>query len=151
MATSTKTQVEALEVRRTFKAQRQRVFDAWTRPEELTKWSAPGPIVPELAEVDLRVGGKYRINMRSPDGTAHRAVGSYREVDPPRRLVYTWTWETDADPIDTLVTVEFHDRGGSTEVVLRHEGFPSAAKRDGHDAGWIGCFDKLGTLLAGER
>ena len=139
---------EALEIRRTFGAPRKRVFAAWTSPKELKHWHAPGPFVTPVAEVDLRVGGGYRIHMRGPDGTEHRVFGTYREVDPPRRLVYTWSWETDPEVQDTVVTVEFHDLGAFTEVVLRHEGFPSAAKREQHDGGWGGCLDKLSAFLA---
>ena len=138
---------EAVEVRRTFAASPKRVFQAWTTPEEVKLWAAPGPTlgVP-VAEIDLRVGGGYRIHMREPSGKEYRVVGTYREVDPPRRLVYTWSWETDPTVVDSIVTVEFHDRGGSTEVVLRHEGLPTE-KRAGHEVGWNGSLDKLARIL----
>ena len=147
MATATKSKTEALEVRRIFKAPQRRVFEAWTRPDDLKQWAAPGPMSTPLAQVDLRVGGAYRIHMRSPDGSEHRVHGIYREVDPPRKLVYTWSWETDPDVQDSLVTVEFHDRGDSTEIVLRHEGFLTAAKRDRHSEGWAACLEKFGTIV----
>ena len=79
-----------VEVRRVIRAPRQRVFEAWTKPEELKRWHAPGPMTVSLAEVDLRVGGRYRIHMVAPSGEEHRVVGTYREVDPPRRLTYSW-------------------------------------------------------------
>jgi uncharacterized protein YndB with AHSA1/START domain len=151
MAGTTKAQGEALEVRRTFAAPPARVFQAWTRPEELKRWAAPGPMETPLAEVDLRVGGQYRIHMRAPDGAEHRVFGVYREVDPPRRLVYTWTWEDDPEVIDSVVTVEFHDRGGSTEVVLRHEALPNKDRRDKHEVGWNGCLDKLASVVSPGR
>ena len=147
MVTQARAQGEALEVRRTFAASPQRVFDAWTRPEALKSWAAPGAMTAPVVEVDLRVGGGYRIHMSAPDGKEHRVIGVYREVDPPRRLVYTWTWETNPDVTDSIVTVEFHDRGTSTEVVLRHEKLPSAESRDRHTVGWEGCFDKLETVV----
>lgn len=137
----------AVEVRRTFAASRQRVFEAWTRPEALKRWAAPGPMETPVVEVDLRVGGRYRIHMRGPDGKEHRVVGVYREVDPPRRLVYTWTWETNPEVTDSVVTVEFHDRGEATEVVLRHGGLPSEDSRRRHTEGWIGCLAKLDTVV----
>ncbi len=142
---------EALEVRRTFQAPAQRVFAAWTSPEELKRWSGPGPVTTPFAEVDLRVGGCYCIHMREPDGAEHRVFGVYREVDPPRRLVYTWSWEGDSESVDSLVTVEFHERGNATEVVLRHEGFPTKERRDRHESGWSGCLDKLETVLSPDR
>lgn len=151
MATTTRQEqgpTTTLEVRRTFAAPRERVFHAWTSAEELGKWSAPGPMTP-AATVDLRVGGRYRIVMRGPDGDEKCAAGVYRVVQPPSMLVYTWRWEGQGIPDqgDSVVTVEFREQGRGTEVVLRHEGLPSAESRDRHDAGWNGCLDKLGSLL----
>jgi len=108
-----------LEVRRTFRAPRQRVFDAWTKAEELKRWHSAGPTTVDATEVDLRVGGKWRVDMRSPEGRTYYVSGSYREIDPPNRLVYTWKWDTDLDY--SVVTVEFHDLGNATEIVLRHD------------------------------
>ena len=138
---------ETLEVRRTFNAPRQRVFDAWTNAEEMKKWAAPGDMRVAVAEADLRVGGKYRLHMRNPNGTEHRAHGVYKVVEPPRRLVYTWSWETMPDVVDTVVTVEFHDRGKATEIVLRHEGLATAPMRKAHEDGWIGCMVRLDAIL----
>jgi uncharacterized protein YndB with AHSA1/START domain len=136
----------SLEIRRTFPASRERVFRAWTRPEELNQWSAPGPATP-TTEVDLRVGGRYRIVMRGPDGTTHIVGGVYRVVEPPSRLVYTWKWEGNPEAVESLVTVEFQERRKSTDVVLRHEGLRDPADRDRHQEGWTGCLDKLSALM----
>jgi uncharacterized protein YndB with AHSA1/START domain len=98
--------------------------------------------------VDLRPGGAYRLGMRKlPDGEVFYLTGTYREVRPPEKLVYSWRWEADPEKGDTLVTVEFHDRGGATEIVVTHELFPSQEVRDGHDKGWSGCLDKLAKVL----
>ena len=137
----------SLEIRRTFSAPRDRVFNAWTRPEELKKWSAPGPMKTPLAEVDLKIGGRYRMVMRGPDGEEHRVSGVYKQVDPPKRLVYTWKWEQPPDAPETTVTVEFHDLGSRTEVVLRQEGFRSIDEQGRHEQGWNGCLDKLASAL----
>jgi uncharacterized protein YndB with AHSA1/START domain len=133
-----------LEIRRLIPAPRQRVFDAWTNAKELDRWSAPGPMTAR-AEVDLRVGGRYRLTMRGPDGVERRVGGVYREIDPPAKLVYTWKWEESAMP-DSVVTVEFHDRGKQTEVVLRHDGLVDPDSRARHEHGWNGCLDKLVAL-----
>ena len=136
----------ALEVRRTLPATRDRVFRAWTRPEELNRWSAPGEAVP-TTEVDLRVGGRYRIVMRGPDGITHTVGGVYRVIEPPSRLVYTWKWEGNPSAVESVVTVEFHERGEFTEVIVRHEGLADAEDRNRHEHGWVGCLDKLSSLF----
>ena len=138
-----------LEVRRTIRAPQQRVFDAWTKPEELKRWHAPGPLTVSLAEIDLREGGKYRIHMRAPDGTEHKVSGVYREVDPPRRVVYTWGWDGDHPVKNSVVTIEFHDLGNATEVVLKHGGFPPGEEQANHEKGWIGIMDKFEAQFAG--
>jgi uncharacterized protein YndB with AHSA1/START domain len=148
MAATIKAPNETLEVRRTFNAPRQRVFDAWTKAEEMKKWAAPGDMSVAVAETDVRVGGKYRLHMRNSNGSEHRAHGVYKVVEPPKRLVYTWTWETMPDVVDTIVTVEFHERGKATEIVLRHEGLMTAAMRKSHEEGWIGCMVRLQKLVA---
>jgi uncharacterized protein YndB with AHSA1/START domain len=80
-------------------------------------------------------------------GQVHTVVGEYLEVDRPRRLVYTWSWEGEpaemAGSERTLVTVEFHDDDGLTRVVLTHAGFAGERVRDMHVHGWSGCLDNL--------
>jgi uncharacterized protein YndB with AHSA1/START domain len=136
-----------LEIRRTFNASRERVFAAWTKAEEIQRWSAPGEMTVPSAEVDLRVGGRFRILMQAPDGTQHHATGVYRVIDPPSRLVYTWSWEERPVITDTIVSLEFIERGATTELVLRHELLPSEEERTHHERGWIGCLDKLSTII----
>jgi glutathione S-transferase len=126
-----------------------KVFEAWTDPKQLNLWSAPEPMEVE-AEVDLRVGGRYRILMKGSDGGVFTAVGEYREIDPPHRISYTWKWEEEGnDYYDTLVTVEFLDRDGATEVVLVHELFPDAEIAGKHTEGWTSCLNRLEGLYAG--
>ncbi len=145
-----------LQIKRMIKAPREQVFDAWTDPEQLKKWFGPEDemVVPQ-AKVDLRVGGKYRIQMKRPDGEFHTAAGLYLEVKPPERLVFTWAWEKDGsepdfgelEPTEMLVTLEFHSSGEQTELILTQEKFASAESRDRHGQGWNGCFDKLEKLF----
>jgi uncharacterized protein YndB with AHSA1/START domain len=85
--------------------------------------------------------------MRGPDGV-HVVGGVYRVIEPPAKLVYTWKWEESPMP-DSTVTVEFHDRGKSTEVVLRHEGLTDAESRGRHEHGWNACLDNLVALAKG--
>jgi len=142
-----------VEVRRTIRAPRQRVFDAWTKEKELKAWHAPGPLTVSLAEIDLRVGGKYRIHMVEPDGKEHRVSGVYREIDPPRKVVYSWGWDGDHPVKDSTVTLEFFERGDATEVVLTHEGITHDEEREKHTHGWTSIMDKLesrfGAIRAG--
>ena len=136
-----------LEVRRTFSASRTRVFNAWTSAEALKRWHAPGDAVVENATVDFRVGGRYRVEMRGNDGSLHLVGGQYQEIDPPNRLVLTWRWENQQEGNESLVTVEFFERGGETEVVLTHSGLTTEPEREGHRHGWVGCLDKLAAAV----
>lgn len=134
----------SLRISRLIQADPMTVFDAWTLPKHLKRWSAPEGIALENAEVDLRVGGRYRLAMRTAEGKSHTAVGTYREIVRPTRLVYTWSWEEDDSTTEeTLVTVEFNTVGDATEVVLIHERFATTASRDDHLQGWTSCLDRL--------
>ena len=140
---------QSLKLSRVVNADPDTVFRAWTEPEQLKRWSAPEGVKVALAKVDLRVGGKYHIRMRADDGKEFNTMGVYRVIDPPRKLCYTWRWqEEEHDAGDTLVTVEFNDVGGSTEVVITHELFPTAEAKTGHEQGWTSCLDKLEALFA---
>ncbi len=136
----------AMTIRRTINASRQKVFDAWTQPEHLKNWWRANPTwQTEIAEVDLRVGGKYRLGMRDPaqDGP-FVCFGEFVEIAPPDKLVYTWSWETPGMEVgETLVTVEFIERGEATELVLTHERFPDAQAATRHNQGWSGCINEL--------
>jgi uncharacterized protein YndB with AHSA1/START domain len=138
--------ISGLRLERTFRARPERVFDAWTDPELLRRWWAAQPDwTSPAAEVDAREGGRYSLSMQEPDGgTVHTVAGEYREVERPKRLVYTWAWQdADADDNETLVTVEFHEEGEATRVVLTHEGFSNEDSRRNHEHGWNGCLDNL--------
>ena len=126
------------------------VFRAWTEPDQMRRWSCPeGASVTDL-EVDLRVGGSFTIGMRGEDGSTYTAFGTYREVEAPARLVYTWDWrEPDHAVGETLVTVTFNDLGESTEIVLEHDLFPSAEAAEGHREGWSSVLSRFEALLAG--
>lgn len=102
------------------------------------------------------MGGNYRLGMQDPDREEPFVVGgTFREIRAPEKLVYTWVWEqnpeegeSEFEPAETLVTVEFHDVGGQTEVVLTHEYFPDEGMRDQHDHGWNGVLTQLARLMA---
>lgn len=149
MNVSPPTTETTLIIRRTFPAPREKVFQAWTKPEQLKKWfAASEDYVPAVAEVDLRVGGTFRLGMRNVKNDAqHVATGIYREIRPPEKLVFTWSWEGEPESGETLVTIEFHDVGESTEIIFVQEFFPDVKRRDEHAWGWNGCFDILTRIL----
>ena len=142
-------QEHSLRLTRIVRAERPKVFAAWTEAEHLRRWSCPEGATVEEAEVDLVVGGRYRISMRTADGSLVTASGVYREIEPPRRLAYTWDWEQGAHRMDrdTLVTVLFEERDGATEVTLTHERLPDVAATDGHRVGWESCLNRLEPVL----
>jgi uncharacterized protein YndB with AHSA1/START domain len=132
-----------LVVKRTIRATPNRLFDAWTTPEQLLKWWGPRPVVCSRAEVDLRVGGEYLIGNRLPDGREVVIKGVFEEIEIPSRLVYSWTMGGEA----SRVTVRFEPRGDATEVIVEHERIPDEETRKSHLEGWIGCLDGLESMF----
>src|SRR2546428_10528241 len=109
---------DSLRISRVFPATRQRTFRAWTDPNELKKWWREGKeFVLTVAEIDLRVGGVFRIGVESPSGSLHMVRGRFIEVVPPERLGYTWVAE---DPclkqMETLVRVGVLERGAGQGI-----------------------------------
>jgi uncharacterized protein YndB with AHSA1/START domain len=145
----------SLRATRTFAASRERVFRAWTEAEAVRRWfiePSEGRWT-EAPQIDARPGGRYRLAGES-GGKPWCVYGTYREVKPPERLVFTWEWDDYPNPGEsgrTLVTVEFLERGQRTELVLTHEGFPHESSRDEHSQGWTGCFDAIERLLSRAR
>jgi len=135
-------------VTRVLDATPEAVFKAWTDPNELKAWWSPPDVRAESVVADVRVGGKYRIGNRMRSGEIWYVSGSYREVRPPEKLVFTWAWEEDAGlGPESLVTLEFRRRGAQTELVLTHAQLANVESRDGHLHGWEGCFDGLAAHL----
>ena len=139
---------KALRLIRTIPASPERVFEAWTTSEQMERWTCPDPTAHVEVDIDLRVGGRYLIRMEV-EGGPFTAFGTYREIDPPRRLVYTWEWKQPHPmQVETVVTVEFHPVERGTEIRLTHEGFPASSDRDGHETGWKICTEKLADMVA---
>jgi uncharacterized protein YndB with AHSA1/START domain len=138
-----------LQISRVIAAPRERVFAAWTSPEEIKMWFGPEAGRVLDAQVDLRVGGEYCFYTSTPTLGEVRVRGQYREIIPPSKLVYTWQWEgnPEFEVGSSLVTVEFVEVGGLTTIHLTHEQLPSAESRDAHAHGWIGALDKLEKYL----
>ncbi len=136
---------ETLVVRRVIPARRERVFAAWLDPKSLAQWMRPGGMTDATAEVDPKVGGRFRIVMiEGPKRYEHR--GEYLVIEPPDRLEFTWISEA-TDHRATVVTLEFLERDGGTELVLTHRRLP-ASQVDSHRAGWTDVMKKL-ELMSG--
>ena len=127
----------SLELERVLPASPSDVFAAWTTPESMARWMSPRG--PAEAEVDLRVGGSFRVIMVEADRLEH--IGEYLEVDPPRRLVFTWI-SPYTGPEPSVVTVQLHPHGDGTRLVLIHEQLPAEVV-GGHRDGWGGMLERL--------
>jgi uncharacterized protein YndB with AHSA1/START domain len=149
MATTQPQPETALQIRRTFAAPRERVYRAWTDAKQFALWFHPTmEYTTIITQMDLRNGGAYKLEMHHKGGNVSKLAGTYKEVKPPEKLVFTWRWQQENAAPDTLVTVEFRDLGGSTEILLTHSNFTNAEDRDKHNQGWTGCFTVLETYLA---
>lgn len=125
-------------------ASRERVFRALTDPGELvTWWSIPDVYATTDAEVDLRVGGRYRLSGWSRARGSFEVSGVYEVVDPPGRLVYTWVPDWDAAAERSRVEFELEERAGGTRVRVTHTGFMTATSRDEHAGGWPAVLARL--------
>jgi uncharacterized protein YndB with AHSA1/START domain len=140
--------VTTLQVRRTLPVVPEEAFRAWTEPSLVRQWFRPRGGSSPSAEMDVRVGGHYRWAMKLL-GHRYYAHGEYIEVDPPKRLVFTFGWERALVRLtDSLVTVEFADRGDHTEVIITHERLPTRGQRALHAAGWRNCLVNLDRFWA---
>ena len=126
----------------------EKVWRAWTDAQAVKKWWGPGPGEPvAVAELDVRVSGRFRIVFGGPQGTAHEVQGTYQEVVPNRKLVFTWTWPNSTPERESVVTIVFRAADGGTELDFRHEQLFDEKVRDDHQRGWTGSLDKLEKFL----
>jgi uncharacterized protein YndB with AHSA1/START domain len=132
----------SLMVRRIVKATPTRVFNAWTNPEALMAWWGPKGVSCPDAEVDLNVGGKFRIANLLPDGSLLWIHGLFEEINPPQKLVYSWI-SSDEQPAPERVIVRFKRVDEGTEIVIMHERIGNQAMVEAHRHGWEGCLDGL--------
>jgi uncharacterized protein YndB with AHSA1/START domain len=140
---------QTLLIQRSFQAPAQAVFDAWTSAEVMRRWfHAEHHWETPTAEVDLRLGGNVRVVMRDPDkDVEYGGGGHYTEIDPPRRLVFTWTWDDDTDR-ETLIELDFDEADGATTVRLTHSNLRDQESVISHEDGWATCLDNLDDVLA---
>lgn len=136
---------------RTFDAPRAMVYRAWTEIGQVQEWWGPQGFAVVSCEMDVRPGGKWRRQIRSPEGRVFLRQGVYREVVEPERLVFTYVTDDIASPHDheTLVTVLFAEAGkGRTRLTLWQTGFDTIDSAASHRGGWTSTMEHLGEFLA---
>ena len=126
----------------------EKVWRAWTDAQAVKHWWGPGPGEPvSLAELDVRVGGRFRIVFGGPDGKMHECAGVYKQVEPNRKLVFTWSWPNTTPERISVVTITFRAVDDGTQLHFKHEQLYDEKARDDHRRGWSESFAKLETYL----
>lgn len=136
----------------TFDAPRERVFAAWTDPDQFVQWMCPPGFGLDECTLDVRKGGAWRVHGYKPGGEFFAKSGVYVEVNRPELLAFTWSHHAEdnyASPRghETTVRIEFRAIGNKTEITLLQGPFVDTPDLDGHTTGWQGCFDKLSAFL----
>lgn len=144
-----------LKIERVFNASADRLFDAWTVPEQISAWFGPEHFEVVETEVDFRVQGRYSIVIQSPDDKRIKHYGEYLEIKPPSLLVFTWVLSnqdcqgSEGQDATTLVTLAFESLSPTTtQLTLEHEQLPDRAAYEGHQFGWESSLNSLNAMLA---
>jgi uncharacterized protein YndB with AHSA1/START domain len=136
-----------LRISRNYRVAPEKVWRAWTEPQALSQWFGSGkPGSVTAAEIDLRVGGRYRIAFDMPDGQSHEVSGVYQEVVDQRRLVFTWAWKSTPERV-SRVSIDLSPVADGTDLRFVHDRFFDEAARKNHEGGWMPVFDHLGIYL----
>ena len=138
----------SLTLKRRLTAAPEKVYAAWADPQKLVQWFGPASVKEDSVqvEIDLRVGGRYRISFDA-NGQYNQVGGVYREVVPNERLVFTWAWHSTPER-ESLVTISMKAEGGGTLLTFHHAQFVDAVARDNHERGWTEFLAKLENYLA---
>ena len=140
---------QTIVVTKLLSASREEVFDAWLDSDGMRQWMCPGLVETAEVTLDPRVGGRFRILMKSPKAN-YDHTGEFRVLDRPSKLQFTWI-SPGTDNQETLVTIELHERGSKCELVLTHERIPRADAAAEHQQGWSDIVDKLDGYLVEQR
>ena len=139
---------------RTYAVCRELVFRAWTEEKQLSAWWGPHRFTNPVCEMDLRPGGRIRIDMRAPDGAVFRMGGCFHEISSPERLVFTSTAFEDEEgriELENLNTVLFYEQQEKTLVIVQAAVVRSSPDADaalgGVEEGWRQSLDKLADFL----
>ena len=141
---------DELLITRTFDAPASMLFALWSQPEHLKRWMGPASFTCPDAEIDFRVGGAYRVMIKSREHGENWFGGVYREIVPNKRLVFTFAWDNDGPSagIETVVTITFEEKRGKTVQTFHQRPFLNAERRDSHVGGWTSAFEKLAAYAA---
>lgn len=132
-----------LEMRFVFPASCEKVFQAWTDPDLLSQWFHPPGSNLRKAEIDLRIGGMYRFFLTSPEQGDFQIFGTYREIDVPRKLVFTWNNHL-IHEFETVVTLIFVEVDvNRTEILMTQDGFVSELILTDYRQGWLALLPML--------
>ena len=142
----------AIQAQIELKATPERVYAAWTQPEQFRQWFGPRKGTLQVDCFECAVGGRYDVVLLFDDGDRVRLDGEYCELDAPRRIVFTWHWTEGTDrggdrSYETLVTINLAPSDLGTRLTLKHERFLTPDSRDDHGQGWTSMFDLLATYL----
>ena len=135
----------SLEIKRFIGAPRAEVYAAWTDPAQLKLWFGPEWVKTRDFFCEVRPGGKFRWDLINCDGEEKTIGGEYREIVFEKTIVFTWR-HLDDEALEnrmSIVTIEFSDSDGGTELRLKHEQLPTEASRDDHNEGWKSVLDRL--------
>ena len=137
----------SLTLKRRLKAPPEKIYKAWTVPEEMIRWWGAGNAASRTAKTDVRVGGRFAVGFKGNDGQQHDVGGIYREVVPDEKLVFTWAWKSTPER-ESMVTVHLKRDGDETILTLTHEQFFDQKACDDHAVGWGLALDNMERLHA---
>ncbi|MET0944314.1 MAG: SRPBCC domain-containing protein [Flavobacterium sp.] len=151
---------QELNITREFDAPLELVWKTWTEPDRFMKWWGPKNFTCPICNIDFKVGGKYLYCMRSPEGQDFWGTGTFKEIVPMERIVYTDSFADEKGnvvsathygmegfPLELQVTVTFEELNGKTKMTLTHIGIPAGQMTDLTNTGWNESFDKLAESL----
>lgn len=140
---------DKIQLKRHFSQNAEQLYAAWFDPNADKSWFCPENCVVSSAKANAQVGGTYRMAMKCGDAT-HTAYGTYREIIPNQKIVFTHSWE-ERDSVQTQVTVEFREKNGGADLTLTQTGFIDPVEADGHDQGWSSTLENLAKHLGLEK